>query len=67
MRVNYKKGKRWCTNCGEQVEPVGLNCPDCGHRVRQAPRRSMYREIFKGIAGLYPAPKIGLKAGGTGS
>jgi DNA-directed RNA polymerase subunit RPC12/RpoP len=67
LRVNYKKGKRWCTNCGEQIEPVGLNCPQCGHRVRQSPRRSVYREVYKGLVGLYSAPKFGLKTSSAGS
>jgi hypothetical protein len=60
MRVDYKKGKRWCSRCGQQVIPAGLNCPERGHLVRQAPRRSVYRKIFQGIAGLYSAPKLGL-------
>jgi tRNA(Ile2) C34 agmatinyltransferase TiaS len=61
LRVDYKKGKRWCTHCGQQVMPIGMNCPECGHMVRQSPRRSVYRKLFQGIGDLYSAPKIGLK------
>ncbi len=58
MRVDYRRGMRWCAACGEQVKPIGLNCPNCGHRVRQAPRKSAYRELFQGIAGLHSALRI---------
>ena len=61
VRVDYRRGKRWCTHCGEQVKPIGLNCPECGHKVRQTPRKSVYRALFRGIAGVYSAPKVGLK------